>query len=61
MTAPVEVVRVAERAVQSHRKLDQRSKINLGPFAPDAFQYLAPVLPPGAIEISDESLSEFLA
>jgi hypothetical protein len=58
---PVEVVRFAEHVVQSRRKLDQRSKINLGPFGPHTVECLAPVLLPGAIEIGEESLSEFLA
>jgi hypothetical protein len=58
---PVEVVRFAEHVVQSRRKLDQRSKINLGPFGPHAGEYLAPVLLPGAIEMGDKNLSEFFA
>jgi hypothetical protein len=35
--------------VQSHSKLDHRSKINLGPFGSQAVEYLAPVLLPRAI------------
>jgi hypothetical protein len=37
------------------------SKINPGPFGSHAVEYLAPVLLPGAIEIGEESLSEFFA
>ena len=51
--APVEVVRIAERAVQSHRKLDQRSKINLGPFGPHAVECCASVLAARNIEIGE--------
>jgi hypothetical protein len=47
--------------VQSHRKLYQRSKINLGPLGQHAVEYFAPVLLPGAVEIGEESLSEFRA
>ena len=53
MAAPVEVGRVSKRTVQSHRKPDQRSKINPGAVRFLTVEYLSPVLLAEATEIGE--------
>jgi hypothetical protein len=47
--------------VENLRQLDQRLKIELGPFGHHAVEYLAAMPLPGAVETGKEALSEFLA
>jgi hypothetical protein len=58
--APIKSRRIGEPTVQSLRKLDQRLKIELGPFGHYAGEYFAAMPLPGVIKTRKKFFSEFL-
>jgi hypothetical protein len=61
MAAPIEFRWFSEPIVQNQRQLDQRLKIKLRLFGPQALEHFAPILLPRAIKFGEKCLNKVFA